>query len=87
MTTQTILEYLEEERRKTADIRLRTEKEAARIEPLQHGHHRTAKQSKQELVPPVKAAIKRKAKRKTSVIARNKSRAGGKKVTKTSRRA
>lgn len=68
MTTQTIPEYLEEERQKTADTQLRTEKEAARIEPLQHGHHRNSKQSKPELelVPPFKAATKRKqrAKRK-----------------------
>jgi hypothetical protein len=62
MTTQTIPEYLEEERQKTAATQLRTEKEAARIEPLRHGHHRTAKQSNLELVPPFKAATKRKEK-------------------------
>jgi hypothetical protein len=31
MTTQTIPEYLEEERQKAADTQLRTEEEAARI--------------------------------------------------------
>jgi hypothetical protein len=43
---------------RTGDTQLRTGKEAARIELQQHGHHRTAKQSKLELVPPVKAATK-----------------------------
>jgi hypothetical protein len=87
MTTQTIPEYLEEERQKTADTQLRTEKEAARIEPLQHGHHRAAKQSNLELVHPVKAATKNKKKRKTTVVARKKPRAAGKKATKTRKRA
>jgi hypothetical protein len=64
MTTQTIPEYLEEERQKIADTQLRTEKEAARIEPLQHGHHRNSKPSKLELelVPPFRAATKKKTK-------------------------
>jgi hypothetical protein len=64
MTTQTITEYLEEERQKAADTQLRTEEEAARIQPLQHGHHRTAKQSKVELAPPLKAVTKKKKKKK-----------------------
>jgi hypothetical protein len=66
MTTQTIPEYLEEERQKTADTQLRTEKEAARIEPLQHGHHRHSTQSKLELelVPPFRSAAKKKTKSK-----------------------
>jgi hypothetical protein len=72
MTTQTITEYLEEERKKAADTRLRTEEEAARIQPLQHGHHRLAKQSRMELVPPVKAVTKKK---KTAAVARKKPRA------------
>ncbi len=59
MTVQTIPEYLEEEREKATDNQLRTEEEAARIQPLQHGHHRTAKQSKLQLVAPVKATAKR----------------------------
>jgi len=87
MTTQTIPEYLEEERQKTADTELRTVKEAARIEPLRHRHHRTAKQSKLELVPLVKAATKMKKRRKTAVVARKKPRAAGKKATKTRKRA
>jgi len=70
MTTQTIPEYLEEERQKTADTQLRVEKEAARIEPLQHGHHRNSKQSKLELklVPPFRSATKKKtqSKKKTA---------------------
>ncbi|MFZ0957493.1 MAG: hypothetical protein WAN60_14190 [Candidatus Sulfotelmatobacter sp.] len=70
MTTQTIPEYLEEERQKTADTQLRTEKEAARIEPLQHGHHRHSKQSKLELelVPPFRSATRKKTaiKKKTN---------------------
>jgi hypothetical protein len=101
MTTQTIPEYLEEERQKTAATQLRTEKEAARIEPLQHGHHRKAKPSKLELelVPPFRAAtnkktqskkktaIKNKKKRSTAAVARMKPRAAGKKATETRKRA
>jgi hypothetical protein len=79
MTTQTIPEYLEEERQKAADTQLRTEEEAARIQPLQHGHHRTAKQPKVELLPPVKAAAKKKKKKKTVAVARKKPRAARKK--------
>jgi hypothetical protein len=84
MTTQTIPEYLEEERQKATDTQLRTEEEAARIQPLQHGHHRTAKRPKLQLVPPIKAATKKKKKSriKTSTVARKKPRAVGKKTTK-----
>jgi hypothetical protein len=87
MPAQTILEYLEEERERAADNQLRTEEEAARIQPLQHGHHRTAKQPKLELLPPVKAAAKKKKKRKNVVVARKKSRAARKMATKTHKRA
>ena len=99
MTTQTIPEYLEEERQKTAETRLRTEKEAARIEPLQHGHHRNAKQSKPELelVPPFRAATKKKTqgrkktaikkKRSAAAVSRMKPRTAGKKATETRKRA
>jgi hypothetical protein len=62
MTAQTIPEYLEEERQKTTDTQLRTEEEAARIQPLQHGHHRKAKQPRLLLLP-VKAITKEKKKR------------------------
>jgi hypothetical protein len=86
MTTQTIPEYLEEERQKTADTQLQIVKEAARIEPLQHRHHRKAKQSKPELVPLVKTATKLKKNRKTAVVARKKPRAAGKKATKSRKR-
>jgi len=79
MTTQTIPEYLEEERQKAADTQLRTEEEAARIQPLQHGHHRTAKQPKVAALPPVKAAAKKKKKKKTVAVARKKPRAARKK--------
>jgi hypothetical protein len=94
MTTQTIPEYLEEERQKTADTQLRTEKESARIEPLQHGHHRNSRQpGKLKLVPPFKTATKKKTestkktKRKTAAVARKKPRAAGKKSAKTRKRA
>ena len=94
MTTQTIPEYLEEERQKAADTQLRTEEEAERIQPLQHGHHRTAKQPKVELLPPVKAAAKKKKKKKTVAVARKqlraarkKPRASGKMAAKTRKRA
>jgi hypothetical protein len=87
MTTQTIPEYLEEERQKTADTQLRTEKEAARIEPLQHGHHRHSKQSKLELelVPPFRAATNKKTKSKKI---KSKKKAAGKKTNeKTKKRS
>jgi len=101
MTTRTIPQYLEEERQKTADTQLRTEQEAARIEPLQHGHHRNSNQSKPELklVPPFRTATKKKTqskkkvagtktkKRSTAVVAGRKSRVAGKKATKTRKRA
>ena len=87
MTTKTIPEYLEDERRNRADTELRTEEEAARIQPLQHGHHRTAKQPKVELLPPVKAATKKKKKKKTTAVARKKPRASGKMAAKTRKRA
>jgi len=84
MTTQTIAQYLDEERQKATDTQLRTEEEAARIQPLQHGHHRTAKQPKVELLPPVKAVTKKK---KTAAVARKKPRASGKMAAKTRKRA
>ncbi len=87
MTTQTIPEYLEEERQKAADTQLRTEEEAARILPLQHGHHRAAKPSKLELLVPAKAAIKKRKKKKTVAVARKKPPAAGKKTTKIRKRA
>jgi hypothetical protein len=70
MTTKTIPAYLEDERQKHQDDQLRMEEEAARIEPLHHGHHRTAKQPKLELQSPVKAAVKEKKTKatKTSTI-------------------
>jgi hypothetical protein len=71
MTTKTIPEYLEDERQKNRDAQLRTEKEAARIQPLRHGHHRTAKQPKLELPSAVEAAPKA---RKTAAAARKKPR-------------
>ena len=58
MTTKTIPGYLEDERQKGRDAQLRMEEEAARIQPLHHGHHRTAKQPKLELPSPVEAAAK-----------------------------
>jgi hypothetical protein len=67
MTTKTIPAYLEDERQKNCDARLRIEEEAARIQPLNHGHHRTAKQPKRELPSVVKAAPKaRKSSKKSS---------------------
>src|SRR5271157_4903466 len=58
MTTKTIPEYLEDERRNSADTQLRTEEEAARIQPLQHGHHRTPKPPKPELRAPAETVAK-----------------------------
>ena len=85
MTAQTIPEYLEEERQKAADTQLRTEEEAARIQPLQHGHHRKAKQRRLPLLPQVKAATKKK--RRTVAVARKKPRAAKKMAANTRKRA
>jgi hypothetical protein len=79
MTTKAIPEYLEDERRKHGDDQLRMEEEAARIQPLHHGHHRTAKQPKLELPSPVEAAAKA---RKTAAAARKKPRAPRRTATK-----
>ncbi len=79
MTTKTIPAYLEDERQKDRDAQLRIEEEAARIQPLQHGHHRIAKQPKLELPSAVEAAPKA---RKTSAVSRKKSRIARKTATK-----
>jgi hypothetical protein len=79
MTTKTIAAYLDDERQKDRDAQLRIEEEAARIQPLNHGHHRTAKQPKRELPSVVKAVPKA---RKTAAQAREKPRTARKTVTK-----
>jgi hypothetical protein len=84
---QTIPEYLEEERQKAAEAQLRTEEEAARIQPLQHGHHRVAKHPRLELVVPIKAATRKKKRKKIVAITRKKARTAGKKTTKIRKRA
>ncbi len=84
MTAQTIPEYLEEECQKTVATQLRAEEEAARIQPLQHGHHRKAKQPRLPLLPQVKAATK---KRKTVAVARKRPRAARKIAAKTRKTA
>jgi len=80
MATKTIPEYLEDERRNRADTELRTEEEAAHIQSLHHGHHRTAKQPKLKLAFPVRALGKV---RKTDVAPRKKLRV----VRKTAKKA
>jgi hypothetical protein len=85
MTAHTIPEYLEEERQRAIDTQLRTEVEAAHIQTLQRGHHRTAKQPKLELLPPVKTATKKK--KRTVAIAHGKPRASGKMAAETRKRA
>jgi hypothetical protein len=92
MTTQTIPEYLEEERQKIEETQLRTEKEAARILPLQHGHHRAAKRAKMESPDPVKAvtkkaAAKKREKKTIAVVSRKQPRAAGKGTAKQRKRA
>jgi hypothetical protein len=79
MTTKTIPAYLEDERQKRKGDLLRTEAEAARIQPLRHGHHRTTKQPELELPSPIEATPK---KRKTATAIRKKPRATRKTVTK-----
>ena len=79
MTTRTIPEYLEDERRKVGDDQLRIEEEAARIQPMHHGHHRAAKQPKVELPSPAETAAKA---RQTAAPTREKPRAARKTATK-----
>jgi len=75
MTTKTIPEYLEDERQKDRDSQLRMDEETARIQPLNHGHHRTAKQPKLDSPSSLKAAPKA---RKPAVAFRKKRRAARK---------
>jgi hypothetical protein len=84
MTTKTIPAYLEDERRKLGDSQLRMEEEAARIQPLHHGHHRAAKQPRLELPPPAEAAAKA---GKTAAAPRKKPRAARKTATKARKMA
>jgi hypothetical protein len=71
MTTKTIPAYLEEERKKDKDAQPRIEKAAARIQLLQHGHHRTRKQPNPQLPSMVKGGPKA---RKPAAVARKKPR-------------
>jgi hypothetical protein len=71
MTTKTIPEYLEDERQKGIDARQSMEEEAARIQPLNHGHHRTAKPPKPEVRSSVKAVPK--ARKKTPPLKKTRS--------------
>ncbi len=84
MTTKTIPAYLEDERQKGRDAQLRMEQEAARIEPLNHGHHRTAKQPKMELPSLLEAVPKA---RRTVAAARKQPRTARKKATKARKAA
>jgi hypothetical protein len=84
MTTKTIPAYLEDERQKDCDAQLRMEAEAARIEPLNHGHHRTAKQPKPELPSVVKSVP---TARKTAAQARTKPRTARKTATRARKAA
>jgi len=58
MATKTIPEYLEDERRSREDTQLRTDEEAARIQSLHQGHHRTRKSPEPELPAPVEVVVK-----------------------------
>jgi hypothetical protein len=60
MATKTIPEYLEDERRNREGTQLLTDKEAARIQSLHQGHHRTRKSPKLELQAPVEVVVKAK---------------------------
>jgi hypothetical protein len=58
MSTKTIPEYLEDERRSREETLLRTDEEAARIQSLHPGHHRTRKLAELESPVPLEAAVK-----------------------------
>jgi hypothetical protein len=66
MTTKTIPEYLEDERQKGREAQQSMEEEAARIQPLNHGHHRTPKPPKLKLRSSLKAVPK--ARKKTASL-------------------
>jgi hypothetical protein len=85
MSTQTIAEYLDEERKKYAANQLRMEEEAARVRALQHGQRRNVKQPKIALVALLKTVSKKK--KQTDAVARNKPRALGKMAAKARKRA
>jgi hypothetical protein len=84
MTTKTIPAYLEDERQKDKDAQQRIDEEAARIQRLQHGHHRTPKQPKPELPSAVKAGPKA---IKPAAAVMNKPRTARKKATKSRKAA
>jgi hypothetical protein len=70
MTTKTIPEYLEDERRKLAEAQIRLEEEAAHIQASHPAHRRTAKQPKIGSPRQPKAGVKTKmtgARKKTRV--------------------
>jgi hypothetical protein len=77
MTTKTIPEYLEDERRKLSEAQLRADEEAARIQASHHAHRRTANQPEIDSPRQPKAAVKTKA-----TAARKKTRVTGKTATK-----
>jgi hypothetical protein len=79
MTTKTIPEYLEDERQKDRDAQLCREEETARVQPLNHGHHRTAKQPKLEL----RSSVKAEPKVRKTAASQKKPRTARKAVTKT----
>jgi hypothetical protein len=79
MTTKAIPAYLEDERQKRKVDLLRTAAEAARIQPLRHGHHRMTNQPELELPSPIEATPQ---KRKTATATREKPRLARKTATK-----
>ncbi len=83
MTTKTIPAYLEDERQKGRDAQLRMEQEAARIEPLDYGHHRTAKQPTLELPSVLETVPKA---RRTVAAVRKEPRTARKKATNARKR-
>ena len=85
MTMKTIPEYLEDERKKGYDAQLRMEEEAARIQPLNHGQHRTTKEPKREPPSVVKKAAPKA--RKTAAQAREKPPTAQKTMTKARKAA
>ena len=80
MTTKTIPEYLEDERQKNWDAQLRIEEEAARIQPMHHGRHRTGEQPQAEVPSLVGAPAKA---RQPAAAAREKPRSARKTATRT----
>jgi len=86
MTTKTVPEYLEDERREDAETQRRREEEAERIQARRHGQHHNPKSPRPDLPAPIEAVVKARktigAKARKTVLAKKRKPAAatGKKI-------